>query len=324
MPKHVSPSIKITGIILFLISSFILGEFLMRVFLFEELRIWNDERSLVYDYHREFGWFPKPESAYLLLDLRPFKVQHNNRGFRDHHHGEKKSKRILFVGDSFVWGYDVERTDRFTEKIQEKLRGWEVVNLGVSGYGTDQTYVLLQDQIEYYKPELVCLIFDYISDPEDNSTNFNYGAYYKPYFIKENDSMILKGVPVPQGMNYFAQAYPLISKSYMIRYFKRLSLFNNNPQFFSDDNISSDLILAMKNLIISYGADFFVGFTEIRQDENEISFCQQNNLACIDLSTNQRYPDMGEHWTPEGYSFVADRILEFLFQNKVVKEQTEK
>ena len=44
----------------------------------------------------------------------------------------------MFVGDSFVWGYDVEASERFTELLRDEFPGIRIVNAGVNAYGTDQ------------------------------------------------------------------------------------------------------------------------------------------------------------------------------------------
>ena len=56
--------------------------------------------------------------------------------------------RILALGDSFTEGLQVEEEDLFTTRIERALRGTtprvEVLNLGVSGMGTDDELELLR------------------------------------------------------------------------------------------------------------------------------------------------------------------------------------
>src|SRR5215470_14385830 len=86
----------------------------------------DDERSLSYRYDAELGWFPIPNGSNRFMGSRPITVQHNGDGFRDPPHGPKQKKRIAFVGDSFVWGYDAEQAERFSDKLQARLADWEV------------------------------------------------------------------------------------------------------------------------------------------------------------------------------------------------------
>ena len=86
-------------------------------------RYGRDESNLAYRYDPVLGWFPEKNSKKIFEAARRVMIRHNSRGFRDKETGAVKSRpRIAFLGDSFVWGYDVEEKDRFTEKIQKKLK----------------------------------------------------------------------------------------------------------------------------------------------------------------------------------------------------------
>ena len=131
----------------------------MRFLLKKRLSIHKDERNLNYRYDEELGWFPVENSKQSYEGSRSIKVEHNSRGFRDSDHIVDTKPRIIFVGDSFVWGSDVEKQERFTEKLRGKLTNWSVYNLGVSGYGTDQEYLLLKRHYDFYSPNIVFLVF---------------------------------------------------------------------------------------------------------------------------------------------------------------------
>ena len=52
-------------------------------------------------------------------------------------------KRILAFGDSYVWGFDVDQKEIFSAPQVHGTNN-EILNFGVSGYGTDQEYLLYQ------------------------------------------------------------------------------------------------------------------------------------------------------------------------------------
>ena len=109
-------------------------------------------------------------------------MQHNSLGLRDIEHNAERRPNIMFVGDSFVWGYDVEARDRFTERLREQLSSARIINAGVPGYGTDQEYLLLNRIWNVTRPDVVVLIFCSNNDRADNSSNLRYAGYLKPYF----------------------------------------------------------------------------------------------------------------------------------------------
>ncbi len=130
-----------SGLVLFsaaTLLSLLAGEAFVRLALKDRFEFPADERSLTYRYDATLGWFPQAGAEKSFTGSRTVRVRHNALGFRDHEYAEKRKPRIAFLGDSFVWGYDAEADERFTERLQGRLPEVEVLNLGVSGYGTDQ------------------------------------------------------------------------------------------------------------------------------------------------------------------------------------------
>ncbi len=76
---------------------------------------------------------------------------------------------IMFLGDSFVWGLDAEADERFTEPEKPRIADSKILAAGVSGYGTDQEYLLLKKLWPQVKPAVVVLIFGTDNDRLDNS-----------------------------------------------------------------------------------------------------------------------------------------------------------
>ncbi|MGY8827145.1 MAG: SGNH/GDSL hydrolase family protein [Candidatus Latescibacterota bacterium] len=140
----------------------------VRLFYKIQLEIQRDERSLTYRYDELLGWFPKESNQQKFTGYRTISVKHNSYGFRDHEYQIKDKPRIAFLGDSFVWGFDAEEDERFTNKLQKLIPQWEVLNLGVSGYGTDQEFLLLKKWHPIIQPNIFFLVYTAGSDDLDN------------------------------------------------------------------------------------------------------------------------------------------------------------
>jgi len=226
----------------------------------------------------------------------------------------------LFLGDSFVWGYDVESQERFTEKLRAKLPGWSIYNLGVSGYGTDQEYLLLERQYDFYKPTIVFLVFCAENDELDNSHNVRYGGYFKPYFIADGDNLTLKGVPVPKSDDYFLAQHTLLARSYWFRllvngYFKIMG-----PPSLELKDPTRAIITQMHRFVKARGAAFIVGLQGANPELEK--YFKESSIPCVDLSNSYTYPTKGNHWTPEGHTVVSERIYNFLVQGGYLHEGT--
>jgi hypothetical protein len=84
----------------------------------------------------------------------------NRQGFRDREFTPKGAKkRLLVVGDSFVMGNNVAPGENVPRQLEGLLPGWEVLNLGVLGYGPDQELLRLRQDGLALQPDavLVCL-----------------------------------------------------------------------------------------------------------------------------------------------------------------------
>ncbi len=313
---------RFANLLVFLLSLLVcvgITEIAMRILLKNTLGMRTNERSLLYRYDEELGWFPVANNSNIFRGgSRPIEVAHNSRGFRDSEHIIDTRPRILFLGDSFVWGYDVESQERFTEKLRAKLPDWSIYNLGVSGYGTDQEYLLLARQYDFYKPTIVFLVFGGGNDELDNSYNVRYGGYFKPYFIANGDNLTLKGVPVPKSDEYFLAQHDVLSHSYWFRllvngYFKVMG----SPSLRVKDPTLA-IITHMHRFVTTRGAEFIVGLHDMHPGLEK--YLKDNNIPCVDLSNSYRYPANGRHWTPEGHTLVSDTIYNFLMQGRYLQE----
>ena len=103
-------------------------------------------------------WRPKPHLK-GIHDFFDASFTTNSRGFRGSReyeiHRRAGIKRVLVVGDSFAWGFGVEDEEVFTDLLERKLPGTEVINLGVIGYGLPQTLRYLRDTGIAYHPDVI-------------------------------------------------------------------------------------------------------------------------------------------------------------------------
>lgn len=308
---------KLTLVLLSSILAFASTEIGMRYILKDFLSLHQDERNLTYSYDIELGWFPVSNSKKKYTGSRTITAEHNSRGFRDSEHTISGNPSILFLGDSFVWGYDVEKDERFTEKLSLRLPEWSIYNLGVSGYGTDQELILLSQQYDYYKPDIVFILFCTENDEFDNTHNVVYGGYYKPYFTLGQGKLQLQGVPVPKSENYYLAKHDILAKFYWFRLLTKTYLKLKSPPSLELENPTPALLKSIHDLVKNRGAELIVGSTGSHPELAKFLAAWQ--IGYIDLSNSYRYPSQGMHWTPAGHSVVCEKIFDFLKQRGHLK-----
>ena len=149
-----------------------------------------------YIYDPQLGWRNVPGFIATTLE-EPLTI--NSKGLRDREYEWDKpagKRRVLVLGDSFTWGYGVADDEIFTEVLEAKLApGWQVINTGVSGWGTDQEYLYLVEEGFDYHPDLVVLAFYTFNDPREVVESDMYGLS-KPVFL--DTGLTPSNVPVPR------------------------------------------------------------------------------------------------------------------------------
>lgn len=292
------------------------GEIVMRLFYGEALGIRLDERNLSYRYDADLGWFPVAGGQGTHRGARRIDVRHNRRGFRDPEHAPDDRPGIMVLGDSFVWGYDVQASERFTDRLRDRIPGWAIYNLGVSGYATDQEFLLLQAQFDFYRPAVVILVFCPINDDDDNARNHSFG-YYKPYFRATDDGRLeRRGVPVPRSEHYFFARHRGLARSYWFRLVSRLVFDRTAPERVTVPTPTVSILVAMKDFLATRGATLVVGMETAYPELQAILESMQ--LPVVDLNNEYRYFTHGRHWTADGHRIVADRIHAFLVEREFV------
>ncbi len=299
-----------------MLVSALLAEAVLQLGFKDRLFVMQDERNLLYRYDPVLGWFPIPHSVDLFLGSRPITVSNNAEGFRAPEHVPNNKPGVLFLGDSFVWGFDVEAAERFTDKLQAKHPEWSVYNLGVSGYGTDQEYLLLQQWFAAYKPKVVFLVFCCETDDEDNSSNARWG-YYKPYCTVEGNRLQVHGIPVPRSERAFLAQHELLARSCLARLLTRAWFKIADPPVLQNPSPTGPIIRDLQKYLQSKGVVLAVGLT--RSNPSLEEFLRFFKIRFVDLSTPLRYPHLGGHWTPEGHDFVCDKIEQFLLEGKYLE-----
>ncbi|MBI4615119.1 MAG: SGNH/GDSL hydrolase family protein [Planctomycetes bacterium] len=141
------------------------------------VRLFTDQETSRFEYHREFGWRYRPHVRFPYVTAHSrATVESNADGFRDADFAPARQAgvaRVLFLGDSFTEGRQVEIEETFPRAVErilaEKGVRAETMNYGLSGYGTAQEYEVLKAFGPRYRPDAVVLGFLHHNDIRNNS-----------------------------------------------------------------------------------------------------------------------------------------------------------
>lgn len=149
----------------------------------------------------------------------------NYEGFSDVNHNLNKDPnivRIVVLGDSFTEAWQVDFYKSFPRLLEKSLNNVEVLNFGVSSFGTDQEYLTYKHYARKYDPDIVIVVFS------NNDVRDNYEILYnlsskinlmqnKPFFNIDRGVLSLK--------NFTPYRRPFTNS--ILRKSSLLSLINN-------------------------------------------------------------------------------------------------
>ncbi len=174
-----SRAFRILAALLTMVVTLLLAEGAARVY----AKVAGKDRALVFD--SELGWRPLPNLSkvgdYWGI-TRPART--NSHGWRDAEHAIRKPdgvRRAVLLGDSFAFGFLVDDGERVSELLENGLERFEVVNMGVTAWGTDQQLRALEIDGFRYSPDIVILLTFPQNDLLDVRKERNC-SWPKPYF----------------------------------------------------------------------------------------------------------------------------------------------
>ncbi len=186
--------IKVFLLIVGLGITLLVAEGSLRLFIPAYVASAGIERNYFCRFDHEIGWRPLPDISgrhqrhgfSVLVHQNQFGLRGPNTMRR-----EKTSSipRMLVLGDSFVWGYGVDQQRIFTDPRVHQS-GKELINFGVSGYGTDQEFLFYLREGTLFEVDEVMLVLTPYNDVTNNLASEQYDKF-KPYFTLSDHQLVL-------------------------------------------------------------------------------------------------------------------------------------
>ncbi len=145
----------------------------------------------LHEYSEAYGWAPRPGAR---AEERGALTEINAAGYRGPLVAARPGprRRVVLLGDSTAFGYGVRDEETYA-RLLEGLAAVEVVNLGVEGFGPDQSLLRLEREGLPLGPAEVLMSFCVENDFADAALPvFLYdGRHPKPWFALEGDGLAL-------------------------------------------------------------------------------------------------------------------------------------
>ncbi len=307
----------------------------------------------LYSFHTSdpvLGWRGKPDvrMRFRRPDFDAL-IEHGPDGWRrpDPPPPPNPARRVLFLGDSFTWGWGVSQGEVFTDRLQERLLpSVAVYNRGVNAFGTAQEYLLLQRELAERRYDVVAVMF-FQNDVLDDVTA---KRGRRPLFELDGDALVPRNQPPRPLMNPLQRLFKDHSRAFQLLNFE----LNQLTRWLGDDErevaltagttdvdyrglpgaaVTMRLLAEMHRLAAAHGAQLVLVYlphhSEIERAPSPYPYIRavhamirdvaaQEGILLVDLSGPfQEQAPHGrtltfahdDHWTPAGHELVADVLL---------------
>ena len=293
------------------------------------------KKGRLFKYDALTGWVPLGNRTVTRINSNGdyWKVKTDSNGLRISNslpQNVKISKnKLLILGDSFAFGEGVDIENRFDSVLASN---YNIVNIGVMGYGTDQQYLRAISYLKQLKKGDIVFLLTYLNDFSDIQKKSHSGRS-KPIYTASGNELTLQ---LPSG----GLLQILRDKSWII---SRLGLIyestiNGSP--YSDTIINDSSVFIFRSLVdrISRNAQkrqasliiAFHGFSEIKPQERALlssvlsHTCSLKTVTeCINIDdhfTKETHPSFflsDGHWSNDGNAEVGRIISEKLIDDPI-------
>jgi hypothetical protein len=282
---------------------------------------------------RSLGWTLKP-GARVRHRSRYFDVEYmvNGAGFRDEPgrspHAPGSKRRILFFGDSQVFGWGVDTAHRFTSVVGKRMPDVEALNLAAPGYGLDQQ-ILSYESIKAANPNATVLLMVSTATIKRSMQSESYRKP-KPRFVIDSAGRLVR-VPVSAEAGRMTDlAYRMLGPFYLPYFVEvqwlrlkgsgRFRAPGSPPAPVTDSafRLQEALLLEAKRLASLRGHNLVVLASVDRRAEDALrDFCAASGIGFVDTPWHEAPAELvfgpdDLHWRANAHQQVADRLLPHL------------
>lgn len=305
-------------------------------------------------------WIEDPHTDFRyasLLDQRMVTEEYdvsvvtNEAGFRDDPIGPKKGKRVLLLGDSFTFGYGVDRPYLFADLLEKELNV-EILNAASGGFDLVHQVQWMKYYGSQYAPDLVVYMLylgnDLVGNWKWENDFGNIKASHRPTVRSHRDIKLLTLLKILRHRLMFY--IPQSRKWRLPEEYLALMANDLSPEALKDYESSKTLLAELAEEVKKTGAPFVVVLVPYKtlvqtsdQEElkNKISdfhirydldrpgkeitgWLEIKNVAILDLTSGLRQISKNEtaalfylkdgHLTRDGHEVVSTLMADTLRQ----------
>ncbi len=269
----------------------------------------------------EMGWSYVPYKSTIHNKEHTAKPVHlDENGFRVSDRGftfDYSKPSILFIGGSFTMGHGLSYDESFVGKFSmTKEMPYQVVNLGVQGYGSDQALIALKKYLTKFNTKIV--VYTFIEDHIFRNGNHDRRLLVpsarflgtKPQFALNRNNELFLAKKARLYENYFNS---FLLDFFTIRIGKLLGTFPPFPV-----TLTTSIIKEMNQYSNEHNAHFVVINWKWSHDDYDKLFQNLTDISVINTMSDPHtgWEDMrlyeGTHPNEEAGKYVSLMLFEYM------------
>ncbi len=236
--------------------------------------------------------------------------------------------QLWILGGSFTYGWTVDDPEAYPWRLQERLPAYDVVNLGVNGYGTVHALLQVEQALAQGRPP-AAVVVAYASYHDERNTFLRLrrkavflwnrlGDLRQPYARLAADGEVEIHLA-----EVVYREFPLTRYSVLMHAVERL--YNRIEERLYDNHaVSEALMLALAERCRAHGIPLIVaGLYDDALTAEMLDFCRQRGILAVDIAVdlslpqhNQRPHDSHpnalahEQYAAKLHAFLIERLMD--------------
>lgn len=248
------------------------------------------------DAHPVLGYTHIPgRFTVTLADGYSFVMTHLQNSLRvtrplDNYSGASEKPEICIFGCSFTHGWSLNDEETYPWLLQQRLQDYQIVNFGVSGYGTIHSLLQYRDALGLKRPKLAVLAYAGFHDERNTlartwrkvaAPNSKLESLKLPYALLADDG----GLQYHLGTDVVYTEFPMMKQLALSHYVE--GHWNAvEGKLLQSHHVSEALILEMARLSQEQQVKFLVA--AISPDQQMLKFVDQHGIPTVDISVDRK------------------------------------
>jgi hypothetical protein len=322
---------KISILIISTVISLLIIEIALRFLGYSPWSYISSSNPSIYGFDEKLGWKSK-KGVYEIKASEKYnitsKINILDEGNRVVKIDNINKNKIIVIGGSFSQGWGVDDKETFSFKIQKNLDNYKVKNFSQGGYGTVQSYLLLEDVLKNNN-NVKLVIYGFINHHEYRNvargewlelllkySNIGYSSPPKvPYALIDKNNKIIFHKPTGYLRLPFREnssLITLIEKSFM-----KITTKRRKKQ---QKNILRNLVYKMNELSKLSEAKFLFVNLHSNIEEHKKEFLKNNiNFVDCNLSLTNKFLVKGDyHPNAKAHDYYVKCISDLIIKKKLL------